>query len=123
MYVIVDLEYASETLKPYSIQVTASGNDEYPWTVSLTSANAVGEPVASMVGYHPAGVWPQNFSASIGFCKTSLPEHGSNLGCALRLVGLPAETDDGIVHRSMGRAADRSRRSVDRCHLGDHDSL
>jgi len=71
MYVIVDLEYASETLKPYSIQVTASGNDEYPWTVSLTSANAVGEPVASMVGYHPVGVWPQNFSASIGFCKTS----------------------------------------------------
>src|ERR1035438_8465238 len=48
---------------------------------------------------------------------------GSNTGCALWLVGLSTKTDDGPVHRSMGRVTDRSSPGLDRCHLWHYDSL
>jgi hypothetical protein len=55
MFVIVDLERVNEVLIPYSIRVTLSGNDEYPWLVSSTATDTVPELSTSYVGFHPIG--------------------------------------------------------------------
>ncbi len=55
MFVIVDLEQVNERLAKYSLQVTPSGNDEYPWRVSPTGVDAPNDEDISYVGYHP--IW------------------------------------------------------------------
>jgi hypothetical protein len=55
MFVIVDLERVNEALIPHSMEVTISGNDEYPWMVSSTAADAVHVISDFYVGFHPIG--------------------------------------------------------------------
>src|SRR5256885_3082726 len=49
------------------------------------------------------------------------PVLGGDPGRSLRLVGLPAATNDGLVYWGVGRAANRGRVCLDRGHLRDSD--
>src|ERR1019366_8876504 len=55
MFVIVDLERVNEVLIPHHLRVTLSANDEYPWLVSSTAADAVPKLSTFYVGFHPIG--------------------------------------------------------------------
>lgn len=55
MFVIVYLEQVNERLAKYSLQVTSSGNDEYPWMVSPIGVDVPNNEDISYVGYHPIG--------------------------------------------------------------------
>lgn len=55
MFVIVDMEQVNARLARHSLQVTLSGNDEFPWRVSPAGLDAPREEDISYVGCHPIG--------------------------------------------------------------------
>ncbi len=55
MFVIVDLEQVNKRLAKYSLQVTPSGNDEFPWRVSPIGVDAPNDENLSYLGNHPIG--------------------------------------------------------------------